>query len=442
MVVALSWSSLAACGYHPLAASRFITQLITRASACVQVSGQPHLTPAIAGLTAAAPGSFVNASWADVFSDGESGIATFEVCLAVLPDACTTWRPVGAAFSYTHELAASFTSPTQQLVAYTRSYDGAGHTSVSFSDPLLLDAAPPVLSRLSVLSFEAKPVSPQPCILTSTVAVLVQWDGSDEGAGLSSFHVSVARRPATGGGISFTQELLSTQRDAVSREAALSVSAEDGTTLQYAVVAADAAGLLSLPMAIECLVDRSPPDPVLVWAESERSQVATIGVGLFAVAASSSSTPSACFSFADAHTDIVSFALATTRVRDDDGKRAKAIGVSNSKAAAHAQLLSKASSADRRCAPLPAIAAKEAVLIEVAATNAAGLQSDWARATLIVDDSPPEAAVVTAHTGTLSPSHLASACCLALSWEHWIDRETPVANYDVCFDSYGCSDCL
>lgn len=73
-------------------------------------------------------------------------------------------------------------------------------------------------------------------------------------------------------------------------------------------------------------------------------------------------------------------------------------------------------------------------ILRIAAVTFAGVQSRAAEATLVPDTTVPlSRSEVVVHTGMADLTRQASDCCVAAQWPAWIDQESKVTSYSVCF---------
>ena len=134
------------------------------------VLGAPTLHAADGAAALALP-STVEVRWAGVFADGESGLASFEVCVHSSADPCAGWVAAGATGSLTVALDGSAYAAGQSVVASVRVTNGAGHVSEAGSAAMRIDGVPPTLLGVSVDGAQ----DGAPCVVSGDGAALVRW---------------------------------------------------------------------------------------------------------------------------------------------------------------------------------------------------------------------------------------------------------------------------
>ena len=115
--------------------------------------------------------------WAGVFSDDESGVRSYEVCVAPAGGSCRQWQSAGSnsEAEVSVDVSGGFASG-QQVVAVVRATNRAGHASEVSSNVISLDGEPPELLSMGVEGLlDDTATALDQCLLSGDGAVRVTW---------------------------------------------------------------------------------------------------------------------------------------------------------------------------------------------------------------------------------------------------------------------------
>ena len=350
------------------------------------------------------------ADWRDVFTELESTMASYEVCVSVLPVRCPLWIPAGLELSI--EVALPTGGNISHLVVVVRATNGAGLFAEATSPAVRVRAEPnPTLKRVTADEFGVGEgyTGSMGCRLNSS-GVEVTWAGvdmavldSDLGLRQHSLTLSVLDSEQ---GLQLLPKRKLEAVDGGSVIVALPGTLVDGTALELRLTVSTL--LSDSYLGLACLLDRSPPTRGQLSFSSGEMLHETVFLHR------PRHPPRVCVAgFEDLHSGVVEIA----------------ISIATFPAGVH---LYSTRIPTAGCVNLTMSLAHGAMLQATAfATNGAGLVGARAEVYLLVDGTPPQPSAVSALGRVLA--HSLSACCLPLAWAPWLDVESPVHAYSLCF---------
>lgn len=370
------------------------------------------------------PGSAV-VTWAGVFSDPESGLDRFEVCLSGEPVRCSAWLPAQLAVSIVVALPRELNS-SLSIVAVVRAWNRAGLSAEALTEGATVLSAAPQLNRIFVDGFgDDIGDGAAPCVLNRTESIPVRWD-LDEADTLSSLELLVRR----GGeevpllrsqGLSGNSTVLpSLSADCLEAHQATPQAAGGCSDLVFNLTATDLTGQ-SVSLAVHCLVQRLPPAVSKAWLEG----VALLSDDLYAADPDQAADHQLCWALDDHTATAGGFNVSLS-------SRGVPVGVD------------VVTSGEERCVNVSlALEPNEELTFSVFATGDFDMHGPAANVALIADESAPVpgGSLLQAYTGASSDTHQRNSCCVQLHWSHWLEQESAVIGYSLCFNgSAACVD--
>ena len=420
-------SILSANGCSGAAASSVSNGIVCDESAPV-VHGAPLLST-VSG-DAVSPGAaavLVDISWRGVFSDHESLLVKFEVCVwqgavegcgkdSQWFDAATNTSAILQLPSFNASLAASYG-------ALVRATNRAGLIALSSSDLLPVDIWPPTVGRVSIDGFVHG--EGEPCILNRSDNLYVKWASDDEGSGLR--HHEIVAAPLAGR----QSTLLASASNGASASTIHNLSAahvaNDSSALRIRVVATDNA-LQSGSAYIDCLVRTLRPT-----------------VSGFSVDGAVQLSPTS-YSIDPGAYPVRRICWSVSNLDDSDVQHllywsspASSSNFVNSPVPDSYNLATESDAAlevalNETCfTDESQLEDGVAYVLRVAAVSTTGLLGPPSEMLLVTDiQEPVPMGLLTIHTGAQSKSRQSSDCCLRVSFEPWNEPETQLSYYLVC----------